>query len=149
MVDGAPALKAKCKTARCNRKSALSLRPRVHTPQKAADVVTLQARSSALDVEIRCWQRGSAEYPSELLDLKHPPTGLYAMGSAAGLAQPRVAIVGTRASTGYGERITRTLTRAFVRAGVTVISGMARGIDGAAHRTTLEEGGNTVAVLGT
>jgi DNA processing protein len=71
------------------------------------------------------------------------------MGSAAGLVQPRVAIVGTRASTAYGERITRSLARTLVRAGVTVISGMARGIDGTAHRAALEESGNTVAVLGT
>jgi DNA processing protein len=71
------------------------------------------------------------------------------MGLAAALAKPRVAIVGTRNSTAYGERITRSLTRALVRSGVSVISGMARGIDGAAHRTALEEGGNTVAVLGT
>jgi DNA processing protein len=71
------------------------------------------------------------------------------MGNAAGLAQPRVAMVGTRMSTAYGERVTRSLTRTLARAGVTVISGMARGIDGVAHRTALEEGGNTVAVLGT
>ena len=71
------------------------------------------------------------------------------MGDAAVLIGPRVSIVGTRNSTAYGERITRTLTRTLVRAGVTVISGMARGIDGAAHRTALEEGGKTVAVLGT
>jgi DNA processing protein len=62
---------------------------------------------------------------------------------------PRVSIVGTRQSTAYGERCTRTLTRALVRAGVSIISGMARGIDGAAHRTAIEEGGKTVAVLGT
>lgn len=102
-----------------------------------------------MDVKIQCWQRDSPQYPRELLDLQHPPSELYAMGRAAGLAQPRVAIVGTRASTAYGERITRSLTRTLARAGVTVISGMARGIDGAAHRTALEEGGNTVAVLGT
>ena len=71
------------------------------------------------------------------------------MGSVSALSQPRVAIVGTRDSTAYGERIARTLTRSLVRAGVSVISGMARGIDGAAHRTAIEEGGNTVAVLGT
>ena len=62
---------------------------------------------------------------------------------------PRVSIVGTRQSTAYGERCTRSLTRALVRSGVVVISGMARGIDGAAHRTAIEEGGKTVAVLGT
>jgi DNA processing protein len=100
-------------------------------------------------VEIQCWERGSADYPIELLDLAYPPSELYALGSAAALTKPRVAIVGTRNSTAYGERITRSLTRSLVRAGVSVISGMARGIDGAAHRTALEESGNTVAVLGT
>jgi len=84
-----------------------------------------------------------------LNDLQIPPAELYAIGGAAVLAKPRVAIVGTRNSTAYGERIARSLTRALVRAGVTVISGMARGIDGVSHRTALEEGGDTVAVLGT
>ncbi|MDP9202807.1 MAG: DNA-processing protein DprA [Gemmatimonadota bacterium] len=111
--------------------------------------MTLRAPTSRVEVEIQCWRRDSAQYPSELLDLQHPPSELYAMGSASALAKPRVAIVGTRDSTAYGERITRSLTRTLVRAGVSVISGMARGIDGAAHRTALEEGGNTVAVLGT
>jgi DNA processing protein len=112
-------------------------------------VLTVQGAPSTVEVEIQCWRRDSSEYPTELLDLQHPPSELYAMGSAAALTKPRVAIVGTRDSTAYGERITRTLTRTLVRAGVSVISGMARGIDGAAHRTALEEGGNTVAVLGT
>jgi DNA processing protein len=74
---------------------------------------------------------------------------LYAIGRVSALTNPRVAIVGTRNSTGYGERTARSLTRTLVRAGVSVISGMARGIDAAAHRTAIEEGGNTVAVLGT
>ena len=86
---------------------------------------------------------------SELLDLSSPPASLYAIGLVSALTKPRVAIVGTRNSTGYGERTARSLTRALVRAGVSVISGMARGIDAAAHRTAIEEGGNTVAVLGT
>lgn len=89
------------------------------------------------------------EYPRELRDLAQPPQQLYAIGLETALARPRVAIVGTRNCTGYGERATRTLTRALVRAGASVVSGMARGIDAAAHRTALEEGGNTVAVLGT
>lgn len=112
-------------------------------------MLTDRAPSAAKKVEIRCWPRDSAQYPPELLDLQYPPSELYAMGSPTALDKLRVAIVGTRNSTAYGERITRTLTRAFARAGVSVISGMARGIDGAAHRTALEEGGNTVAVLGT
>ena len=112
-------------------------------------MLTLPSSSNKVGIEIQCWQRGSAEYPTELLDLRHPPFELYAMGRAAALTKPRVAIVGTRNSTAYGERITRSLTRSLVRAGASVVSGMARGIDGAAHRTALEEGGNTVAVLGT
>ena len=101
------------------------------------------------DSGVQVWQRGTAEYPSELLDLSTPPSPLYALGSATALDTPRVSIVGTRRSTAYGERVTRTLTTAFVRAGVSVVSGMARGIDGIAHRTALEHGGRTVAVLGT
>jgi len=109
----------------------------------------LTVRATLNNLEIQCWERGSAQYPIELLDLAYPPSELYAMGSEAALTKPRVAIVGTRDSTAYGERITRSLTRSLVRAGVSVVSGMARGIDGAAHRTALEDGGRTVAVLGT
>jgi DNA processing protein len=112
-------------------------------------VLTLRAPAVRSEIAIHCWPQNSAEYPRELLDLQQPPPELFTMGLAAALAKPRVAIVGTRNSTAYGERITRSLTRALVRSGVSVISGMARGIDGAAHRTALEEGGNTVAVLGT
>jgi DNA processing protein len=100
-------------------------------------------------MQVQCWTRESAEYPVELLDLAQPPRELYAIGRTSALSRPRVAIVGTRNSTAYGERITRTLTRALVRGGVSIVSGMARGIDAAAHRTAVEEGGNTVAVLGT
>ena len=113
------------------------------------DVLILDAPPRKTKFEIQCWARGSAAYPRELLDLQTPPWELYAIGDASALSCPRVSIVGTRDSTAYGERITRTLTRTLVRSGVTVISGMARGIDGAAHRTALEEGGKTVAVLGT
>lgn len=112
-------------------------------------MLTLEAPPSTNKVDIQRWSRGSENYPRELLDLQIPPSELYVIGDGAVLTGPRVSIVGTRNSTAYGERITRTLTRTLVRAGVTVISGMARGIDGAAHRTALEEGGKTVAVLGT
>jgi len=112
-------------------------------------MVSAQAAPTGAEWEILCWNRESPDFPIELLDLAQKPAELFAIGRQSALAKPRVAIVGTRDCTGYGERATRTLTRAFVRAGVTVISGMARGIDAAAHRTAIEEGGNTVAVLGT
>ena len=112
-------------------------------------MLTVQAPRTASDMQVQRWTRTSPEYPRELNDLSHPPGELYAIGRSSALSTPRVAIVGTRNSTAYGERITRTLTRALVRGGVSIVSGMARGIDAAAHRTALEEGGNTVAVLGT
>jgi len=65
------------------------------------------------------------------------------------LNRPAVAIVGTRDSTHYGERTARNLARDVAAAGVCVISGMARGIDGTAHRAALEHAGGTIAVLGT
>jgi len=113
------------------------------------EALTFAAASTAAELRIACWGKGSDEYPPELLDLPSPPDPLYGIGRISALAKPRVAIVGTRNSTAYGERAARSLTRALVRAGVSVISGMARGIDAAAHRTAIEEGGNTVAVLGT
>src|SRR5256714_3886996 len=112
-------------------------------------MLSLQAAPTPSEWTIHCWSMDSPDYPRELLNLPQQPEQLYAIGRSSALAKPRVAIVGTRNCTGYGERAARTLTRALVRAGVSVISGMARGIDAAAHRTALEEGGNTVAILGT
>src|SRR5438105_9655735 len=112
-------------------------------------MISLQAAPTQSERAILCWKPKAPAYPRELRDLAPPPQQLYAIGRESALTKPRVSIVGTRNCTGYGERATRTLTRAFVRAGVSVVSGMARGIDAAAHRTALEEGGNTVAVLGT
>jgi DNA processing protein len=94
--------------------------------------------------------RADADYPASLLDLQHAPTELWAVGRAElATSRPIVAIVGTRDSTPYGERVTRELARALARRGVCIVSGMARGIDATAHRAVLEENGSTVAVLGT
>lgn len=91
----------------------------------------------------------SPEYPAALEDLDDPPRTLWALGDLGILREPVVAIVGTRRSTGYGERITREIASALARAGACVVSGMALGIDGVAHRAALDAGGGTVAVLGT
>ncbi len=95
------------------------------------------------------WAIGDAEYPESLLALPAPPPVLFALGDPTLLARPRIAIVGTRGLTRYGESVTRELAAALARAGACVISGMARGVDGVAHRAALDAGGATVAVLGT
>lgn len=99
---------------------------------------------------IQEWTKDSPQYPSGLSDLKgYQPKRLFAIGDRQLLDRPCIAVVGTRNSTSYGERVTRNLGLAFARGGVTVISGMARGIDAKAHRTALEQNAGTVAVLGT
>jgi DNA processing protein len=88
---------------------------------------------------------------ARLDDLPDPPSELlYARGDhfAGALAAPTVAIVGARACSGYGAQVARTLGRELATAGVTVVSGLARGIDGEAHRGALDANGRTVAVLG-
>ena len=96
-------------------------------------------------------ERGDARYPAELEDLQeNAPPHLWTRGSLDVFAiRPRVAIVGTRRATSYGQRVTRELAAALVRAGACIVSGLARGIDGTAHRAALDHGGATIAVLGT
>jgi DNA processing protein len=95
--------------------------------------------------------RDDARYPAELEDLReNAPAHLWTRGSLDTFSVlPRVAIVGTRRATPYGQRVARELTGAFVRAGACIVSGLATGIDGTAHRTALEANGPTIAVLGT
>lgn len=91
----------------------------------------------------------SPEYPAALSDLPDAPETIWAIGDFAMLDGPVVAVVGTRRATAYGLRITRELVAALVRGGACIVSGLARGIDAAAHHAALEHGGRTVAVLGT
>ena len=92
---------------------------------------------------------GDEGYPAALLDLRSPPRVLWAIGGMDTLRAPVVAIVGTRKATPYGVRATREIAGALARAGACVVSGMARGIDGAAHLAALDARGRTAAVLGT
>jgi DNA processing protein len=87
-------------------------------------------------------------YPRRLLDLRSPPDPLWAAGDPAALSESAVSIVGTRRMTPYGARVARELAAACARAGVVVVSGLAQGVDSAAHQGALDAGGRTVAVLG-
>jgi DNA processing protein len=93
--------------------------------------------------------RDEAAYPLRLRSIHDPPAGLFVRGSAP-LAldeRPAVAIVGARACSAYGSSVARSLAAELAAAGVVVVSGLARGVDGAAHRGALESG-TTAAVLG-
>jgi len=90
-----------------------------------------------------------ADYPAALRELEHPPAVLWRVGVWGTLHGPVVALVGTRRATSYGERVTRQIASALARAGACIVSGMALGIDAAAHTAALEASGATVAVLGT
>lgn len=100
--------------------------------------------------EIRCLRRRDAAFPPLLAAIHDPPARLFLRGSAAPdlLDRPAVAVVGARACSSYGRSVARTLARDLASSGLVVVSGMARGIDGDAHRGALEGGGPTVAVLG-
>lgn len=89
----------------------------------------------------------SPAYPPRIARLRDPAALLLVRGDIDALAAPSVAIVGSRAATAYGLDTAHQLARDLARAGVVVVSGLARGIDGAAHRGALEAGGRTVAVL--
>jgi DNA processing protein len=94
--------------------------------------------------------RSSPDFPPLLRAIHDPPAGLFLRGGAEPelLSQPAVAIVGARASSGYGASVGRSLGRELSSAGLVVVSGLARGIDAEAHRGALEGGAPTVAVLG-
>jgi DNA processing protein len=88
-------------------------------------------------------------YPARLLDLRSPPDPLWLDGDhTAGLASRAVSIVGTRRMTPYGARVARDLAFACAEAGIVVVSGLAQGVDSAAHQGALDAHGRTAAVLG-
>ncbi|MDR1728201.1 MAG: DNA-processing protein DprA [Acidobacteriota bacterium] len=97
---------------------------------------------------VRILLAGAPGYPGLLGEVADPPTVLYARGAPEALLPPRVAVVGTRRPTLYGQRVAEEFGAALGERGVAVVSGLARGIDAAAHRGCLDKGGVTVAVLG-
>ncbi|MBT3994313.1 MAG: DNA-protecting protein DprA [Chloroflexi bacterium] len=88
------------------------------------------------------------EYPTQLAETPAAPSVIYVKGQMLAADEPAIAIVGSRDATPYGLEMTRRISYDLARAGVTVVSGLARGIDSAAHRSALEAGGRTMAILG-
>lgn len=93
-------------------------------------------------------QRRDPDFPERLNHLPDPPRRLYLRGDRALLKEPMVAIVGSRDCTEYGASVAERLAAELSRAGVVILSGLARGIDGYAHRGAMLVAGRTVAVLG-
>jgi DNA processing protein len=94
-----------------------------------------------------CWE--DPGYPAVLRDIADPPTILYHLGDTDLLAGPALAIVGSRNPTPDGERNAYAFAKHLAGSGLNIVSGLAAGIDTAAHRGALDAGGVTIAVLGT
>jgi DNA processing protein len=126
-------------------------------PSKAAQFVfDGRARAAAEDEAKRVAEAGGGfltrddpAYPERLLEIYDPPSVLWIRGDASLLARPGIAIVGTRQPTPYGVGMAEMLSRDLANRGLTILSGMARGIDTSAHKGALDAGGRTVAVWGT
>jgi len=121
----------------------------------AANLSSLADNATADDVIALCRQQsveilleGTAAYPALLSRIDDPPGLLFVRGTLLPQDSLSVAIVGARHATAYGLKVAEQLGAALARSGYTVVSGLARGIDAAAHRGALRAGGRTIAVLG-
>ncbi len=99
-----------------------------------------------LGVQVLTWD--DPDYPANLRSIAQPPPILYVKGALTPADEWAVAVVGTRHGTPYGREAARDLSAALAANGVTVVSGLARGIDAIAHKAALDAGGRTLAVLG-
>ena len=122
------------------------LAERIAQYSDVADVAGQEAAMAKYDASLITLE--DPAYPLRLAEIYDPPLLLFIRGRMLEAESPCVAIVGTRRATPYGVRMAEKFGRELAARGITVVSGMANGIDTAAHRGALEAGGNTIAVLG-
>jgi DNA processing protein len=126
-----------------------------HIGSKLARDLVQSMRSADVAAELERVERhrarlvalGGTDYPAALANIHDPPHLLYVRGTLEARDADAVALVGSRHCTPYGKRVAERLAGELARAGWTVVSGLARGIDGCAHRGALKAGGRTLAVL--
>ncbi|MBP6251152.1 MAG: DNA-processing protein DprA [Rubrivivax sp.] len=123
---------------------ALDIEPPTLAPRLAAALAWLDGGDGRA-----LWTLGDPAYPLALMQTADPPLALFADGDPAWLAHPMLAIVGSRNATAQGLDHARAFARHFSDAGWSIVSGLAGGIDGAAHQGALAGSGGTVAVVGT
>src|SRR6187402_967274 len=98
---------------------------------------------------MNCIQLGSPDYPRLLSEISDPPTCIWTRGDRGAFAAIGVAVIGARYASEEGLAAAHEIAFDLARAGIVVVSGLARGVDSAAHRGALDAGGRTIAVLGT
>lgn len=114
--------------------------------RQQVDVDQLWERIQKLEIQVLTWQ--DASYPRRLKEIDQPPPVLYLKGNLLEQDELAVAVVGTRKVTHYGRQVAQEIAAGLAQSGVTVISGLARGVDAIAHAAAMDQGGRTIAILG-
>ncbi len=123
---------------------------------RVVERIVAERRRGDPELELARLQREQVEvitllddrYPSLLREIPSPPPVLFTKGDLIETDRRAVAIVGTRRVTSYGREMARTIARDLALAGITIVSGLARGVDGIAQQAALEAGGRTIALMG-
>ena len=137
------------------RASASELEGAGMSPAQARNIASGCSFEDAIDQQNKMLAAGAqlisiqdARYPTRLREIFDPPIILFAIGRTELMPTPSIGVVGTRNPTPYGMAAAERLSADLARAGLTIVSGMARGIDASAHLAALKENGDTIAVLG-
>ena len=137
------------------RASASELEGAGMSPAQARNIASGCSFEDAVDQQQKMINAGAQlisiqdqRYPRRLREIFDPPIVLFAIGRTELMPTPSIGVVGTRSPTPYGMAAAERLSSDLSRAGLTIVSGMARGIDTCAHQAALKEGGDTIAILG-
>ena len=123
-----------------------TLRANLATTRRTYDLDRELARLDAARVALLTWDEPA--YPEQLRQIARAPPALYVRGALTEADALAIGVVGTRRATSYGREVTTRLSGELAAAGLTIVSGLAKGVDACAHTAALDAGGRTIAVLG-